>query len=188
MLGTLAGAALVIVSQHWTDRRARAEAHRQEVKEATGQLLEAVLTYRELYWLWLAGVREGQHEASADRAARYRAHSAITNARDRLALATTHQTLIAAAEEATWSAVELSIWRRRAADACRRQRARCTSGGDRAPPGSRQPGPANRPGQDEEEDLARVLIAAAWFQVLARTSIGFAFAPLAIAALDDPAP
>jgi hypothetical protein len=108
VLGTLGGASLVIVSQHWADRRARAEAHRREVKEATGQLLEAVLTYRELYWLWIAGVREGQHEAGADRAARYRARSAITNARDRLALATTHQALIAAAEEATWSAVDLA--------------------------------------------------------------------------------
>ncbi|WP_328982803.1 hypothetical protein OG258_49280 [Streptomyces mirabilis] len=41
-------------------------------------------------------------------------------------------------------------------------------------------------GQDEEEDLARMLIAAAWYQVLARTPIGFAFTPLAKAALDDP--
>ncbi|MFB6819702.1 hypothetical protein ACFCV8_34760 [Streptomyces sp. NPDC056347] len=41
-------------------------------------------------------------------------------------------------------------------------------------------------GQDEEEGLARMLIAAAWFQVLARTPIGFAFTPLAKAALDDP--
>ncbi len=42
-------------------------------------------------------------------------------------------------------------------------------------------------GQDEEEDLARMLIAAAWYQVLARTPIGFAFTPLAKAALEDPA-
>ncbi|MEV0750194.1 hypothetical protein AB0I75_34170 [Streptomyces sp. NPDC050273] len=41
-------------------------------------------------------------------------------------------------------------------------------------------------GQDEEEDLARMLIAAAWYQVLARTSIGFAFTPLAKAALEGP--
>ncbi|MFC7979741.1 hypothetical protein ACFUT3_31470 [Streptomyces cinereoruber] len=40
--------------------------------------------------------------------------------------------------------------------------------------------------QDEEEDLARMLIAAAWYQVLARTSIGFAFTPLARAAMEDP--
>ncbi|MGW3569623.1 hypothetical protein ACWDSL_38160 [Streptomyces sp. NPDC000941] len=39
---------------------------------------------------------------------------------------------------------------------------------------------------DEEEDLARMLIAAAWYQVLARTPIGFAFTPLAKAALADP--
>lgn len=41
-------------------------------------------------------------------------------------------------------------------------------------------------GQDEEEGLARMLIAAAWYQVLARTPIGFAFTPLAKAALEDP--
>lgn len=41
-------------------------------------------------------------------------------------------------------------------------------------------------GQDEEEDLARMLIAAAWYQVLARTPIGFAFTPLAKDALEDP--
>lgn len=41
-------------------------------------------------------------------------------------------------------------------------------------------------GQDEEEHLARMLIAAAWYQVLARTPIGFAFTPLAKAALEDP--
>lgn len=40
--------------------------------------------------------------------------------------------------------------------------------------------------QEEEEDLARMLIAAAWYQVLARTPIGFAYTPLAKAALQDP--
>ncbi|WP_333741111.1 hypothetical protein [Streptomyces sp. IBSBF 2806] len=41
-------------------------------------------------------------------------------------------------------------------------------------------------GQDEEEELARMLIAAAWYQSLARTPIGFAFTPLANAALENP--
>ncbi|MFF7191389.1 hypothetical protein ACFZAR_40795 [Streptomyces sp. NPDC008222] len=41
-------------------------------------------------------------------------------------------------------------------------------------------------GQDEEEDLARLLIAAAWYQVNYRTPIGFAFTPLAVAAHEDP--
>lgn len=41
-------------------------------------------------------------------------------------------------------------------------------------------------GQDEEEDLARLLIAAAWYQVNYRTPIGFAFTPLATAAHEDP--
>ncbi|WP_063726055.1 hypothetical protein [Streptomyces monomycini] len=40
--------------------------------------------------------------------------------------------------------------------------------------------------QDEEEDLARMLIAAAWYQVMTRNSIGFASTPLAGAALEDP--
>lgn len=39
---------------------------------------------------------------------------------------------------------------------------------------------------DEEEDLARLLLAAAWYQVLARTPIGFAFTPLACTARQDP--
>ncbi|MFF5130972.1 hypothetical protein ACFY41_29120 [Streptomyces syringium] len=39
---------------------------------------------------------------------------------------------------------------------------------------------------DEEEDLARMLIAAAWYQVNCRTPIGFAFTPLAITAREDP--
>ena len=39
---------------------------------------------------------------------------------------------------------------------------------------------------DEEEDLARMLLAASWYQVLARTPIGFAYTPLAGAALEDP--
>ncbi|MFJ3310830.1 hypothetical protein ACIPSA_49445 [Streptomyces sp. NPDC086549] len=40
---------------------------------------------------------------------------------------------------------------------------------------------------DEEEDLARLLIAAAWYQVNYRTPIGFAYTPLAITAREDPA-
>ncbi|MEV7684038.1 hypothetical protein AB0O64_36715 [Streptomyces sp. NPDC088341] len=40
--------------------------------------------------------------------------------------------------------------------------------------------------QDEEEGLARLLLAAAWYQVAARTSIGFVYTPLFIAALEDP--
>lgn len=40
--------------------------------------------------------------------------------------------------------------------------------------------------QDEEEDLARMLLAAAWYQVACRTSIGFAYTPLFITACEDP--
>ncbi|MGW1507002.1 hypothetical protein ACWCQW_52950 [Streptomyces mirabilis] len=41
-------------------------------------------------------------------------------------------------------------------------------------------------GQDEEEDLARLLLAAAWYQVNCRTPIGFAYTPLAVTAREDP--
>ncbi|MFE5795045.1 hypothetical protein ACFQ8C_21060 [Streptomyces sp. NPDC056503] len=41
--------------------------------------------------------------------------------------------------------------------------------------------------QDEEEELARLVIAAAWYQVNARSRIGFAFTPLSLAAHADPA-
>lgn len=39
---------------------------------------------------------------------------------------------------------------------------------------------------EEEEDCARLLIAAPWYQVCARTLIGFAFTPLADTAREDP--
>ncbi|WP_424893320.1 hypothetical protein [Streptomyces sp. XH2] len=39
---------------------------------------------------------------------------------------------------------------------------------------------------DEEEDLARMLLAAAWYQVLWRNPFGFTYTPLFIAALEDP--
>ncbi|WP_240677034.1 hypothetical protein [Actinacidiphila soli] len=40
--------------------------------------------------------------------------------------------------------------------------------------------------QDEEEDLARMLLAAAWYQVGCRTSIGFTYTPLFLTAWEDP--
>ncbi|MGQ4437474.1 hypothetical protein [Streptomyces sp. SAS_260] len=40
--------------------------------------------------------------------------------------------------------------------------------------------------QDEEEDLARLLLAAAWYQVNYRSPIGFAYTPLAVTAREDP--
>ncbi|MGY1503752.1 hypothetical protein ACW4TU_45575 (plasmid) [Streptomyces sp. QTS52] len=39
---------------------------------------------------------------------------------------------------------------------------------------------------DEEEDLARMLIAASWYQVKYRSPIGFTYTPLAITAREDP--
>ncbi|MFD5574878.1 hypothetical protein [Streptomyces cadmiisoli] len=40
--------------------------------------------------------------------------------------------------------------------------------------------------QDEEEDLTRLLLAAAWYQVNHRSPIGFAYTPLSITAHEDP--
>ncbi|AUA07965.1 hypothetical protein CFP59_00050 [Streptomyces malaysiensis subsp. malaysiensis] len=42
-------------------------------------------------------------------------------------------------------------------------------------------------GHDEEEHLARLLLAAAWYQVLYRAGLGFLYTPLARSALEDPA-
>ncbi|MEE1831745.1 hypothetical protein [Streptomyces sp. SP17KL33] len=39
---------------------------------------------------------------------------------------------------------------------------------------------------DQEQDLARLLIASAWYQVLTRSSIGFEHTPLHLAACEDP--
>ncbi|MGK5533418.1 hypothetical protein [Streptomyces sp. URMC 129] len=108
VLGTLAGGALASLSQ-WTDRRAeRQRAHRQLVADRVAELLDAVLVYRERHWLLIAALRDGQTETASDRAARYAARSEVTRARGRLILATQDPALRAAAEEAAWSAIELS--------------------------------------------------------------------------------
>ncbi|QNP68007.1 hypothetical protein [Streptomyces genisteinicus] len=39
---------------------------------------------------------------------------------------------------------------------------------------------------DEEAHLARMLLAAAWYQVMARNSYGFTYTPLHLAAMEDP--
>ncbi|MFI0742654.1 hypothetical protein ACH4PU_31925 [Streptomyces sp. NPDC021100] len=39
---------------------------------------------------------------------------------------------------------------------------------------------------DEEEDLARMLLVAAWYQVMARNPFGFTYTPLFLTALEDP--
>lgn len=107
VLGTLGGAALVTAAQHLLDRRARAERQLVTLTEAVRALLGAVLTYRERYWLLIAALRDGHAETAEDRAARYAARSDVTRARDGLALITPDVDLIAAAEEAVWSALEL---------------------------------------------------------------------------------
>ncbi|MFJ4687073.1 hypothetical protein [Streptomyces sp. NPDC088789] len=108
VLGTLAGAALATVGQQWADRRARAEAHRLQVADAVRALLAAVLHYREHFWLQIEGIRDGESETSQERAARFRARSEVTIARDHLVLLTNHPALIAAARDASWSAIALS--------------------------------------------------------------------------------
>ncbi|MFD3907851.1 hypothetical protein ACFXOL_10920 [Streptomyces californicus] len=108
VVGTLAGVALASTTQFLTDRRSRAAERHQRVVDTTDQLLGAILQYRELFWLMVADLREGRPEAREDRAARFRARSEITRARDRLALITADPALHAAAKEAAWSAIDLS--------------------------------------------------------------------------------
>ncbi|MGP3987346.1 hypothetical protein [Streptomyces sp. 3N207] len=108
VLGTLAGAALGVVSQHWLDRRTREEQQLLHVTDLVAHLLDAVLAYRELFWLRIAGLREGEPETGEERAALYRARSEITKARDRLALATSDSYLLSGAHRASLSALELS--------------------------------------------------------------------------------
>ncbi|MDN3262866.1 hypothetical protein QWJ26_24280 [Streptomyces sp. CSDS2] len=104
----LAGVGLASSTQLLADRRARAEQHRRQVAALVGALLKAVLAYRELYWLRVAAMRSAEPETAPDRAALYRARSAVTEAKDDLALVTDDATLIDAAETAVWSAIELS--------------------------------------------------------------------------------
>ncbi|MEU1018005.1 MULTISPECIES: hypothetical protein [unclassified Streptomyces] len=108
VLGTLAGAALASLTAHWTDRRARAAEHRQQVLDATAQLLAASLAYREQYWLQIADLRDGELPGREGRAELYRARSAVTHAFDRLALTTTDPELTSIAVEAAWSAIDLA--------------------------------------------------------------------------------
>lgn len=107
VLGTLAGAALASLTAHWTDRRARAAEHRQQVLDATAQLLAAALAYRERFWLQVADQRDGEIPSREGRADLYRARSAVTAAFDRLALTTTDPELTTVAVEAAWSAIDL---------------------------------------------------------------------------------
>ncbi|GGZ28368.1 hypothetical protein GCM10010387_22270 [Streptomyces inusitatus] len=108
VIGTLAGVALASATQVWTERRTARREQRQQVAAATAQLLDAVIGYRELFWLRIAALRAGEPEEREERAAFYRARSEITRARDRLALATADPALIDASEAAAWSAIELS--------------------------------------------------------------------------------
>ncbi|WKK27827.1 hypothetical protein QZH56_36870 (plasmid) [Streptomyces olivoreticuli] len=107
VVGTLAGVLLASMTQRWTDRRARSVQHRQTVADRVGDLLGAVLEYRELFWLQVDTLRDGEGDP-VDRATLYRARSAVTRARDRLALTTADPALVAASEAAAWSALELS--------------------------------------------------------------------------------
>lgn len=104
----LAGVALASSTQLLADRRARAEQHRRQVAGLVGALLKAVLAYRELYWLRIAAIRNGEPDNAPDCAARYRARSVVTETKDDLALAANDAELLAVAETAAWSAIELS--------------------------------------------------------------------------------
>ncbi|MFE7128946.1 hypothetical protein [Streptomyces sp. NPDC057617] len=108
VLGTLAGAALASSTQILADRRARAAQQRDVITAAVGDLLRAVLAYRERYWLMIAGLRKSRSQTYEELAALYNARSAVTGAFDHLALVTPDQDLFAAADEAAWAAIELA--------------------------------------------------------------------------------
>ncbi|MEQ4610667.1 hypothetical protein ABMX48_31640 [Streptomyces cavourensis] len=107
VIGTLAGGLLVTLTQQLTDRRARREQHRAQVAELTGQLLSAVLRYRQLYWLRTDALRAGEPDPVV-RSDFYQARSDVTEARDRLALVVTDEGLLQAAGRAAWAALDLS--------------------------------------------------------------------------------
>ncbi|MFI6288927.1 hypothetical protein ACIBCM_29985 [Streptomyces sp. NPDC051018] len=107
VLGTLAGVALASATQLLTARRDRDRQHHQDVVDAADALLAAVLSYRELYWLRTDSIRAGEPDPT-DRAAVYAARSAVTRARDRLALVTDEAALVDASQDAAWSAIDLS--------------------------------------------------------------------------------
>ncbi|MEU6481452.1 hypothetical protein ABZ858_32185 [Streptomyces sp. NPDC047017] len=108
VIGTLAGAALAILAQRATDHAARAERHRQEITASLVALLEAILRYRENYWLTVAHLRDSDQESTDQRAIRYRLRTEITVARDRLALTARGTRLVELGEKAAWAAIELN--------------------------------------------------------------------------------
>ncbi|MDT0310609.1 hypothetical protein RM780_27215 [Streptomyces sp. DSM 44917] len=108
VLGTLAGTALASVTQHLVTRRGEQREHRQEVAARVSEVLAAALACRERFWLRGASARDGKPETAEERAGRYAARSAVTQAMDRLAMTTAHPRLLAAAAEAAWSAIGLS--------------------------------------------------------------------------------
>lgn len=108
VLGTLAGAALATLTQRATDHAARRERHQQEITASLVALLEAILRYREDYWLMIARLRDGSQESDDHRASRYRLRTQITIARDRLALTARGTRLVDLGEKAAWAAIELN--------------------------------------------------------------------------------
>ncbi|MBK3572609.1 hypothetical protein JHN63_01970 [Streptomyces sp. MBT65] len=108
VLGTLAGATLAGYAQRSGDRQAREHAHRQEVKHAVAELLEAVVRYRETHWLFVESRRAGDAETAGERAARATTRSAATVARDRVGLLVDSEPALLGAIETAWrTAVEL---------------------------------------------------------------------------------
>ncbi|MFJ2514679.1 hypothetical protein ACIPEL_15295 [Streptomyces griseoviridis] len=108
VLGTLGGVILGGSLQHWAERRTRAERHRKEVAQSVGLLLRAILAVREAFWWRVARARQGEAPTREEEAAAYRLHSAMTTARDDLALLVDHPSLVAAAEDAAWQATLLT--------------------------------------------------------------------------------
>ncbi|MFT2018144.1 hypothetical protein ACMA1D_20225 [Streptomyces sp. 796.1] len=107
VVGTLAGAGLGTLAQRSAERDARTERHHQQVIQALTSLLEAILRFRENYWLGIARLRANL-QAPSDPETEYRLRSNITIARDHLALVAHGTALPALGEAAAWAAITLS--------------------------------------------------------------------------------
>ncbi|MDT0307202.1 hypothetical protein RM780_09530 [Streptomyces sp. DSM 44917] len=104
VLATLAGAVTAGLMQHLSTasaaRRQRAEQQQRALAEAIPALLAAVVEHREHQYLKVAARRDGWSDTPESRAARYAARSRMTQAMDRLYMATDDAELLSTAQAA----------------------------------------------------------------------------------------
>ncbi|MDT0270038.1 hypothetical protein RM844_27535 [Streptomyces sp. DSM 44915] len=111
VLGTLAGATVTGLLQHFNssraDRRQRESQRRAALLEALVELQGAIVGHREQQYLKISDRRAGVPDTREAREARYAARTRLTGALDRLHLLTDDPELLAAAQEARNAAVAL---------------------------------------------------------------------------------